>query len=1168
MTHAKLKKYQNLLISLFIPVIALIVQWELWSFISPFVWFLFYPAVFFSARIGGLRGGIASTILSTLIVWFFFLTPQLSFGLVNENNLFSIIVFFVMGFLMSDLQERYKKANKQAMEALDATREAHERVQQLYEKTLEAEKLKTHFFTNVSHELRTPLTLILNPVSELLKNADLNCTERHSLEIVMRNAHLLHHHVTDLLDISKLEARQMAVNYSRTNLIDLTRLITSNFDSIASSNQILYSIILPDALVAEMDPVKYQRILQNLLSNAFKFTPPGGSISVTLSSDELNFTLEIIDTGPGIPTETRIKIFERFQQLNREGEHEFGGTGLGLAIVREFVELHHGTVRVMDSVSQGAVFQVIIPLKAPDNIEISDQETDFIPEFGRQCNGHTNSQPGKTLPSGNPGSSSSSTVLIVDDNQDIADFITRTLSPEFLVCTASNGKEGFERALAIKPDLIISDIMMPVMSGEEMVYKIREIPELSDTPIIMLTAVIDEQIKLRLLNESVQDFLTKPFSVEELSTKVRNRISGYVRQKNVLAEANNRYQYALDNMLEGCQILDMEWRYVYINYSAEKHNRRPKEELLGQRYMDMWPGIEETAIYKEIKDCMENRSSRYLENKFHFPDGKTGWFELSVYPVPEGIFILSVDITERKKAAEKIAKSEDDLKKAQKIAGLGYWSWTINENKLEWSDEMFRLYGIDPVGFNGNMDEIIANAIHPDDREKVNQANQLIVEKGIPTPTEYRVIWPDLSIHYVWAEPGELIMDANGRPEILKGITLDITQRKTAEQEIIMAKEKAEESDRLKSAFLANMSHEIRTPMNAIIGFSDLMSSPDSDEEEKESYARIIKRRSYDLLHIIQDILDISILEAGQMKINPVPTRISDLLKELLEFYQLHLRSNFEKKPVMMQLSLPDALGDLVIITDGPRLRQVMANLIDNAIKFTNDGTIEVGVLRKSGHEVIFFVRDTGIGIEPALQAIIFDRFRQAEEARTTRRYGGTGLGLSIVKGILEILKCEFWVESEPGKGSTFFFIHPCGEGQSEPVPDQKKKTSKSDWSKKTILVVEDDEANSLYLQLLFAGTGIKIISAFNGKEAMELYTENPQIDLVLMDIRLPDDNGFNLTRLIKEKDPTLIIIAQTAYASTNDSLDCRNAGCDDYISKPIDSDLLLTMMDRYLSAN
>ena len=419
--------------------------------------------------------------------------------------------------------------------------------------------------------------------------------------------------------------------------------------------------------------------------------------------------------------------------------------------------------------------------------------------------------------------------------------------------------------------------------------------------------------------------------------------------------------------------------------------------------------------------------------------------------------------------------------------------------------------------------------------------------------------------------------DSSGNIQGIIGAFVDISEKKAIEEKLLnqekqltiqnillqKAKEKAEESDRLKSSFLANMSHEIRTPMNAIIGFSEFLTRPDIEDSKKQQYSALVKQRSLDLLRIIEDILDISKLEVGQIKIYESETRLKYLMTDLFEYYKIKLKSSERKSRIDLKLNFPSNLDNTVIVTDNQLLKQVLNNLIDNAIKFTNTGTIEFGCELKPDLELIFFVKDTGIGIEENKLEVIFDRFRQAEDSITTRSYGGTGLGLSIVKGIIKLLNGKIWLNSKPGVGSTFFFTinyKPANEKQDLNI---KVITNEYLYLKnKSILIIEDDESNAEFLNEILENYDIKTTIAYTGNEALNLFKENPYFDLVLMDIRLPDVNGLVLTKEMKKTNPNIYIIAQTAYAANDDLKACFEAGCNNYISKPINIENLLEMIN------
>jgi PAS domain S-box-containing protein len=386
-------------------------------------------------------------------------------------------------------------------------------------------------------------------------------------------------------------------------------------------------------------------------------------------------------------------------------------------------------------------------------------------------------------------------------------------------------------------------------------------------------------------------------------------------------------------------------------------------------------------------------------------------------------------------------------------------------------------------------------------------------------------------------------------------------------QSLLEAKEKAEESDRLKSAFLANMSHEIRTPMNGILGFSQLMLDNQFPYEKQKDFLKIIHSRSKDLLKIINDIVDISKIEANQMRIEKHPFYLNDLLHDIYEAYQAELENNPGNN---IQLSLQKHLAreESHIISDKSRLNQVFNNLLSNALKFTKEGSVKIGYELANENTLKCYVKDTGIGIPKEKQLEIFERFRQADES-TSRRYEGTGLGLAISKNLVRLLGGNMGVESEPGKGATFFFTIPF-EQKRNPIYSEKtlhevNSEKHFNWNEHTILVVEDDPVSQEYLKEILKETGAKIIIASNGHEGFQHFSKNKDVSLILMDIQLPDTNGRDVTKKIRNNGSHIPIVAQTAYAMSEDRIKCIQAGCTDYITKPIDSRTLLAIINKHL---
>lgn len=395
-------------------------------------------------------------------------------------------------------------------------------------------------------------------------------------------------------------------------------------------------------------------------------------------------------------------------------------------------------------------------------------------------------------------------------------------------------------------------------------------------------------------------------------------------------------------------------------------------------------------------------------------------------------------------------------------------------------------------------------------------------------------------------------------------ISLSI-HRKNAEQNLKDALKKATESDRLKSTFLATMSHELRTPLNAIIGFSDIIDK-NLPVDEIVDFVQTINDSGNHLLTIVEDLFDITLIESGQIKIIKEEFQLLPILNNVNEIIEAEQKKT-NKENLTLKLILPPNVDELSINSDRSKFKQILINLLKNAIKFTSHGQVSYGFRFESMAKksyLKFFVKDTGTGIRENQREMIFDMFRQADETYSTT-HGGTGIGLSISKKLTELLGGTIWLESEVGKGSTFFFTLPFEttlDIQEHTIPEPMKQ---KDLSSKTILIAEDIEASYHLLEAILSKTKIKFLWAKNGEEAVAMCKGDEQIDLVLMDINMPVLNGYDATIAIKKIRPKLPIVAQTAYAIEGDREKALAAGCDDHISKPINKDLLFILIYKYL---
>ncbi|HAH55718.1 MAG TPA: hypothetical protein DCM02_10690 [Flavobacterium sp.] len=384
---------------------------------------------------------------------------------------------------------------------------------------------------------------------------------------------------------------------------------------------------------------------------------------------------------------------------------------------------------------------------------------------------------------------------------------------------------------------------------------------------------------------------------------------------------------------------------------------------------------------------------------------------------------------------------------------------------------------------------------------------------------------------------------------------------KQSNEELYRAKEKAEESDKLKSAFLANLSHEIRTPMNGIMGFTELLSDPNLSKEKLNKYINIIKKSGTQLLSIINDIVEISKIDTRQIQINSSIIELSDLINNLYFTFKLTIPS---EKRIEMIVEMPEK--KLCIEIDQVKLQQVLSNLITNAIKFTDVGKITIGYKVIDQENIQFFVKDTGIGIDPKYHKVIFDRFRQID-IETSSKFGGSGLGLAISKAYVELLGGEITIQSSLGKGSSFYIDIPIKKTKKKGNCEEESGIQKLNLNQtNSLLIAEDDEINYYYLEELFSGSSFEIIRANNGKEAVEACKINQNIKLVLMDLKMPVMDGYEATKQIKNINPSITVIAQTAYALSDDETKSRIAGCDDYITKPIHKEKLFELIKKYIN--
>lgn len=636
-------------------------------------------------------------------------------------------------------------------------------------------------------------------------------------------------------------------------------------------------------------------------------------------------------------------------------------------------------------------------------------------------------------------------------------------------------------------------------------------------------------------------------------------ISGPFTKLLAMVEEKEKFEFIFRHSTEAILVLEVhETKVVRIrdaNQAALQLFQGEEEDILS-----MGPGQltseDMLATSGQMIEQIQEKGFARFEKKVRVRGTVERWIEFTAHGFSltgeDLIVAIATDRTPRKKAEAALRETEKLYRTLFEAANDRIGLFTLDGKAMLLNSSFYESLGYTREEFLILDQQAL---IHPEDRERLDSEGKELHEKGLSSH-EYRVLHKNGTYLHMSSKV-VLIKGEEGEEDLVLFIMRDISERKQSVKELERAKERAVESDKLKSAFLANMSHEIRTPMNSIIGFSNLLTKAELEKEERDLYVSRIVSNSESLLILISDIIDLAKIESGQVTMNYGRLLLSELFAEMKQHADNEIR-RLQKKNLEVHTKVE--VGDCEVEADALRLTQILKNLINNAIKFTAEGKVEIGCkLGVSGHTVLLYVRDTGIGIAPEHFDVIFNQFRQIDGSNT-RKFGGTGLGLAICENLVKLMEGRIWVESEPGSGSLFLVELPLESPgiKMKHQPNADKASAESGSQMEISVLAVDDEPHTLELyQAMLNALGHSLRTAENGYEALRLLEHFPLPDLILMDVQMPVLSGTDTLRIIRERYPDVKVVAQSAHALVGDREKFMKEGYDEYLPKPFTSEQL-----------
>ncbi|WP_180862960.1 ATP-binding protein [Cupriavidus pauculus] len=1071
------------------------------------------------------------------------------------------------------------------------------------------DRAKTVFFSNVSHEFRTPLTLLLGPLADVSTDATLPEAVRAQLALAHRNALRLLRLVNTLLDFSRIEAGRAQATFEPTDLTALTQDLASTFRSLIERGGLAYRVdCAPIAKPAQVDRQMWEKIVLNLLSNAFKYTLHG-EISVRLyASEDAYVILEIRDTGSGIPENELPHIFERFHRVEGTRGRSQEGTGIGLSLVQELVRLHGGEISATSTLGVGTTITVRIPIRAAlvgDGRADSDSQTRFatinagvfVEEALRWIPGgqsNTATSPAGILPDAVPvvdapryQQTDKPRVLVADDNADMRAYLQKLLASSFSVEVAENGVTALEAATRELPDLVVADIMMPRLDGIGLVRAMRADEQLLDVPVILLSARAGEEARVEGLQSGADDYMVKPFSARELIA----RMDSLLELRALRRRSDERFRALINASSDAVYAMNADWSEMRF---LEGKDFVTSTDNVSATWLDYYvPPEDRDDVLAHINAAIRDKSPFELEHHVRRVDGSTGWTLSRAIPVLDKHgeivewFGMAVDMTERKRV-EVVLKDTASWLTAQKEAfrtavddapltvSLGILSRVVTAQVDGGAGCAFYLANAEQTELRqvvGTSQDVPSDAARyrisadaPACGLAAYQGRPVFATEPAAAPHEVRSSWS----FPIETSSGKVVgaftiyPTASREPDhrerelaarLAHSAALIIARYQQSEERAQVT-EALRIANRQKDEFLAMLAHELRNPLAPITNASELLARTLAGSTETR-LIDMIKRQTAQLTRLVDDLLDVSRITQGHITLQREPLDVAVVVAQSVETVEPRLRQ------LRHTLTVESTSGGERLYVDGDmaRLVQCVSNILANAVKYTDPGgTIHIWT-RPEGANVVIGVTDNGSGIAPDLLAHVFDLFVQSERT-LDRAQGGLGIGLAVVKRLVEMHGGMIAAHSAGvGHGSAFEIRLP----RVSPPPSPKRDADADVVHTRRVMVVDDnrDAADSLSTLLALQGHTLEV--AYDAEEAIRCAaTFLPEV--VLLDIGLPGMDGYELAQTLR-KMPRLqgvYLVAITGYGQPEDYRRTRDAGFDEHLVKPVNPEAL----QRALSAS